>query len=1192
MKIKRGIYCIISTALACLLLFLLISSLKTNVATAQNLPQDPISIIAQGPNDPLKVSPDPPQANEPTELRIVYHNQGDNPVTRYAQFYWGYFSLGMPRTPILAPIEFVLPAHTEGGPAITWVPPEANTYSFYVDIFDAPGATEPVDSFSHNVVYRGLPNPETPYFIEDVPIVIGNPLPEEADVALNLIVPIDATGWEARIYPPLATLNLGEVMIAHSIFTYTGGGGLPPDGMITFLINGTLNGMPMAEEGQVIFGPPLRLHMRPEPPYAQSEISVNPYPVSPGEPTEICVEVRNVTPQPREGMVTFRVAPFGIGLPFQPISPPIPILIPQLGIQRPCIFWVPPYGGQFAFDVQVEAADFPMPMGSQRVVDMSGGPSPGTTSTFAFTVANSFNQPLTITLGLRPFIPEWSYQLSLDELRNIPPGGLRQITLNISIPADSPMPPDGSPVVDVEAFAGLDLIGGWRKVYRPPIPIHQPGDPIYAESEITVNPYPPQEREPTEICAALRNPSQEEQTVNVDFNVSNFGIGLPFHMIRSPITVTLPAFSVVKTCTNWVPPFGGRFGVEVGIQLDGYERIYSQRFIDVGEILLPNQLTVFEFPIGNPYNFPITVTLGANRFLPQWEVAFDPPIVELPPGAIIPVGMHVLPVQQLGDPEPREGEPVIDVEAYWSGNGQNGLLGGFRKLFTPPVPIHNLADPPFAEGEIHTFPYPPQAGEPTRLEFEARNPTPATQQISVTFEVSYFGIGLPFQPIALRMINLPPDSTGMVDVTWVPPFAGEFCVRVKVEAAFFAEPFYSSRNISIVRLPQPYGLPEAFTFAIGDNGIYTRPLTVTLGLREYLPDWHVELGTNEIVFPPGQSIATAVMTITPPVNPAELPMDGGPVADVSAYVNGKLIGGIRKIWRPPVPLGDPQEPSYAESEIVINPDPPVAGQIATFAAQVRNNSDYTQTIKIQFGWADFGFGIPFTTTNVVPTQTMIILSPNLTTTVRADWIPPYSGNICVEIILTNEQTGEELHSQRNVEVIEVLETQCDPIIKEFLLVNSTAQTITVTLGAGTINLPPGWEYSFTPTEAVLSPFESITATVVITPPCDLNAQGYLQPLSALDVNDTSNPAKIQIEGFDQNGALVGGVELQVVRVAYQPTYLPFLIHSSAGAEVNDLPEAVHHMAQLLSSDWTKYFYWSVILLAGAAGMAKIGRNNG
>ncbi|MFC2038054.1 hypothetical protein ACFLYD_08900, partial [Chloroflexota bacterium] len=59
----------------------------------------------------------------------------------------------------------------------------------------------------------------------------------------------------------------------------------------------------------------------------------------------------------------------------------------------------------------------------------------------------------------------------------------------------------------VPAHAYAYLIGGFRKVFRPPIKLHPFPDPPYAEREITVHPYPPLAGEPTEVCVELRNPT-------------------------------------------------------------------------------------------------------------------------------------------------------------------------------------------------------------------------------------------------------------------------------------------------------------------------------------------------------------------------------------------------------------------------------------------------------------------------------------------------------------------------------------------------------------------------------------------------------------------------------------------------------------------------------------------------------------
>ena len=200
---------------------------------------------------------------------------------------------------------------------------------------------------------------------------------------------------------------------------------------------------------------------------------------------------------------------------------------------RPCIQWVAPQSGQFSFEVQVETPGFPMMVSSLWVVDVSELLLPNTTSELHFPVHNPFSQLITFTLVLNPLQP-WQMVIDTPFLVNMHPQETRLVTLAVTVPPGATMPPDGTPVADVEAFVGTDplqwlSIGGFRKIYRPPVPIHQPRDPVYAESEIKVHPYPPREREPTEICVDVNNPTIITQSVTVDFNVANFGIGLPFH---------------------------------------------------------------------------------------------------------------------------------------------------------------------------------------------------------------------------------------------------------------------------------------------------------------------------------------------------------------------------------------------------------------------------------------------------------------------------------------------------------------------------------------------------------------------------------------------------------------------------------------------------------------------------------------
>lgn len=871
-----------------------------------------------------------------------------------------------------------------------------------------------------------------------------------------------------------------------------------------------------------VFRRPVPLDVEGDLPYAESEISINPYPPRAGEPVEICTRLFNYSAVTQTVDVYFQAANFGIGLPFAPIAHR-QVSLPPHSEQLICQMWVPSYGGHFCVQIVLYTREYGEVI-SQRNLDVAEPLRPGVMDRFVFPVGNPTPQPATITLGLINHLEGWEVRLDKYVLPGVQPGPQHAISVTMYVTPALTLPEsEGVPVVDVEAYIGDQRIGGFRKLFQPPVPIHRPEDPIYAEREIKVRPYPPREREPVEICVEVRNPTDEPHAMVVDFRWAEFGIGLPYHPIRTTEPFTVPAHGLAMPCTIWVAPHAGRFGFEVELRRPGEEKGFvSQRVIDVGEILLPNRPTAFEFPVGNPFSFPITVALGVIKHLPQWEVELEPRVFPLAANARpVTVTMHIMPVQRPGDPEPQEGQPVIDVEAHWRSADEGGLLGGFRKLFFPPMPIHRPEDPIFAEREISIIPYPPQAGEPTRLGMEVRNPTSDTQRMTVTFQVGPFGIGLPFFDISASVVTvtLPPGGRDVVWAPWIPPVAGKVCVRVKVEAPFFDRPFYSTRNVDVVRLPRPYGAPEVFPFVVGGFMTTTRPLTVELGLKEYLADWQVELRPRRVVLGAGQMTATAVLTITPPPDPDMLPKDGGPIADVSGLVEGELIGGIRKVWRPPVPLGHLGEPSYAESEIRVTPDPPVAGQPATIETDVRNNTAQPYTITVEFGWADFGFGIPFSNTNVVPTATQVVLGAYMTDTVSATWTPTHGGSYCVQIILTDDQTNERQHSRRNVDVIEIEPGRT--ITYPFTYCNPLPITTTVSLAIVTAGLPADWTVTLDPTSATLGPFECISGVMTITQPA-LWAMGAQALAEAAALNAT-----VDIEGYTQDGNLVGGIELQL-----------------------------------------------------------------
>jgi hypothetical protein len=344
-------------------------------------------------------------------------------------------------------------------------------------------------------------------------------------------------------------------------------------------------------------------------------------------------------------------------------------------------------------------------------------------------------------------------------------------------------------------------------------------------------------------------------------------------------------------------------------------------------------------------------------------------------------------------------------------------------------------------------------------------------------------------------------------------------------------------------------VPNARPFVIGNP--MTDVVTITLALVNHRPGWTTELMPTVLAnMQPGMT-RTVTLTVTPPGPAADSDerklqlkglADELPIVDVEAYVNGELIGGIRKVAKPPIPLHKPQDRPYAETEISVTPYPITATHSATITTDIVNTSETTQTVRVLFGVANFGFGILFTNTNIVPTSTLVELGPGISTTVSAVWTPPTSGHWCIQILLQdpNNQYPEQ-RSQRNVDVEQRRYVPCHPFTKDFWLENSTPLSVTVTIGASAINLPAGWTYSTNITETTLGPFAGITVTVTITPPCGL---ATLSPLSALTVMDTggaSGPPTIDVEGYNEKGEQLGGIEIQLEVTPPNKIYLPIVL---------------------------------------------------
>ena len=1099
----------------------------------------------------IGIFPYPPRAGEPVKICTELRNPTPFTQTVHVEFGVVNFGIGLPFTPIDLQ-EVPIPPFGKVKVCTQWVPPIAGHFCAQI-IVRQEGYRDVISQRNMDVAEYLRPGIADSYAFP-----VGNPFDWPITVSLGLVPHLP--GWQAVLSDD--TFGLGSR--AHRVVTLT----VTPPGDLSKLgdedpvldveayYRGDQHDWTLLGGFRKLFRPPIPIHHPEDPPYAEREISIQPYPPRAGEPTEICVELRNPTDHEQTIWVEFAWANFGIGLPWHSFHGQL-VTLPPHSLVKKCTTWVPPFAGHFCAQVSLIDPDQRYPVvRSQRNMDVGEDFVRGQwTTPYVFLVGNPFTDVTNIELSAFVHLPGWDVQLDPRVLPNVERGDTRPVTLTVYVPAQDPLPPDDTPVVDVEAHTigrgpndplGGRLIGGFRKIYRPPVPIHRPQDPVYAESEIHINPYPPRERQPTEICVDVRNPTDVTQTITVTFAVANFGIGLPFHDIARPITVTLPPNSIKQVCVTWVPPFGGHFCARVTLQMGDHKPVWSQRNMDVGEILIPGVPSHLRFPVGNPTTSTMTVTLGMVPHLEGWQMRLSQDVLSnMRPGETRLVTLTVTP--PLGAPEPEDGAPVVDVEGFIGRN----LIGGFRKIYHPPVPIHQPRDPVYAESEIFVDPYPTRAGLPTLLGVVVFNPTPASQQVSVTFRVANFGIGLPFTTTNIitphMTLTIPPFGAVKAKTIWMPPFDGHFCVEVILRSPNH-EPVRSQRNMDVGE-PLKLGEPHARPIVVGNP--LTEVVTITLALVNHRPGWTTELTPTVLANMQPDMTRTVVLTVTPPLPPVgpdrerELLSlaDERPIVDLEAYVNGELLGGIRKIAKPPIPLHKPQDRPYAESEISVTPYPLTVSEPATITADIMNTSEETtQTIRILFGVANFGFGIPFTTTGIVTKSVVITLGPGISQTVMTVWYPSDPGNWCVQIILEdpNNQYPPQ-KSQRNVHVERRTWLTCQPFTQDFRLQNSTPSVVTVSIGASAINLPAGWTYSTNITETVMAPFSFITVTVTITPPCGLTAMSPTSPLAMLNVGGASGPPTIDVEGYDESGNLLGGIQVQLEGTLEYKLYLPLVL---------------------------------------------------
>ena len=437
-----------------------------------------------------------------------------------------------------------------------------------------------------------------------------------------------------------------------------------------------------------------------DPPYAESEIQVYPYPLVTGAPTQFSVRVFNNSATSQTVTVTFQTSPnnFGIGIPFGTL--PVPgnprvVTIGPLGYSEVQINWIPDKSGHYCILVKIESAGF-APIYTYRNLDVAEDLKPGVEDVLPFKVGNPTPVMTDVLLIVDNTCPGWTAFVSPTLLSNVAALGtdIRNAELHVIPP--NPATLGTACHIDVQGWIGDQLIGGIRKLDVPPVNLPH-SDPSWLEKEISTIPTTPISGTVNQLCIELNNPFGVSRTVTVTFSEADFGAGIGFTP-RVTQAFTLPPYSLQKYCVNWTPLNGGTLHrcILVTLKQPGFQDQTSQRNYDLEQrppVFNPGSVHI-PFSIGNPFSFPskldlVGILIGLNQWTPKFTGpgGGDPPL-ELGAHETWNGMLELVPAVQHGPQaadESYSGDVVrVDVEVRLN----DEPASGFSVEFAPPLKVY------------------------------------------------------------------------------------------------------------------------------------------------------------------------------------------------------------------------------------------------------------------------------------------------------------------------------------------------------------------------------------------------------------------------------------------------------------------------------------------------------------------------
>jgi hypothetical protein len=206
---------------------------------------------------------------------------------------------------------------------------------------------------------------------------------------------------------------------------------------------------------------------------------------------------------------------------------------------------------------------------------------------------------------------------------------------------------------------------------------------------------------------------------------------------------------------------------------------------------------------------------------------------------------------------------------------------------------------PYAAGSIFVIPYPPVYGENTTIGVTLHNPFNHTLNISrIDFQISGLTVGGYFTSVGyLSNVTLQANETNSFSIDWLATFGGHHCVRVVL--TYSPESQTMQRNMDIENDVLQGETGEAkFTL----TNPYQTGKKITLVVNQQLPpDWTTEFDVNGFVMPNNvpyifDVAAGAQLDVILRIRSSSA-QSGQAVVDIQGYIDGLLVGGVRKTMK-------------------------------------------------------------------------------------------------------------------------------------------------------------------------------------------------------------------------------------------------------------------------------------------------------